>query len=144
MSQENVEVVSKVLNHVTAFMDRGDTEEFRKGIARLIDPQAEWHWHDERTIPDVPQDFRGIPELVGFWVEMRSAWADLRAEPLEIIEAPDDRVLTLIRQTGWGRESGVPIAAHLFGVWTIREGTVRNFVLFRHRADALEAAGLSE
>jgi hypothetical protein len=43
-----------------------------------------------------------------------------------------------------GREGGVPIVFHYFFVCTIREGTVRNLDLFRHRADALEAAGLSE
>jgi hypothetical protein len=65
-------------------------------------------------------------------------------EPLEFVEMPDDRLLTLIRQSGLGRESDVTIVFHYFFLWTIREGKVRNLDLFPHRADALEAAGLSE
>jgi hypothetical protein len=38
----------------------------------------------------------------------------------------------------------VPVTVHAFHLWTIREGKVREMELFRHRADALEAAGLSE
>ena len=41
-------------------------------------------------------------------------------------------------------ESGVPIVIHFFQLWTIRDGKVRRIEYFRHRADALEAAGLSE
>jgi ketosteroid isomerase-like protein len=65
-------------------------------------------------------------------------------EPLEFIEAPDDRVLISIRQTSRGRQSGVPIEYHYFQLFTIRDGKVRKVEFFRHRADALEAAGLSE
>jgi hypothetical protein len=34
--------------------------------------------------------------------------------------------------------------AHPFIVWTLRDGKIRKMELFRHRADALEAAGLRE
>jgi hypothetical protein len=33
---------------------------------------------------------------------------------------------------------------HIFQLWTIRDGRVRKLELFRHRADALEAAGLRQ
>jgi hypothetical protein len=62
----------------------------------------------------------------------------------ELIEAPDDRVVVSIRQSGRGRESGVPIVIHFFEVLTLRDGNVRKIEYFRHRADALEAAGLRE
>ncbi len=45
---------------------------------------------------------------------------------------------------GRGRQSGVPIEIHFFELATIRDGKVRQIEYFRHRADALEAAGLSE
>jgi hypothetical protein len=37
-----------------------------------------------------------------------------------------------------------PIVIHIFYLWTIRDGNVRKMEVFRHRADALEAAGLRE
>jgi hypothetical protein len=54
-----------------------------------------------------------------------------------------NRVLISIRQTGRGRQSGVPIEYHYFQLFTIRDGKVRKVEFFRHPADALEAAGLS-
>ena len=76
--------------------------------------------------------------------QFRSEWVDLAVEPLELIEAPDDRVLVSIRLSGRGRESGVAIEAHPFQLCTIRDGKVRRIDFFRHRSGALEAAGLAE
>jgi ketosteroid isomerase-like protein len=140
MSQENVEIVRKGYEAFNAFM-RGELS--REALAELADPQGEWHWHDQRTYPDLPQHLRGA-EVIGFWEEYRSTWDELATEPLEFIQTPDDRVLVSVCQRGRGRESGVPIEIHFFQLWTIRNGKLRKQELFRHRADALEAAGLRE
>jgi hypothetical protein len=64
-------------------------------------------------------------------------------EPLEFIEASDDRVLTVMRQSGRGRESGVPTVIELNQLWSDpRWSYCISWSLFRHRAEALEAAGL--
>ena len=83
------------------------------------------------------------PDLVAFTQEYREGWAELNAEALELTQAPGDRVLGLIRQSGRGRQSGVPIEIHYFQIWRFEDGKVRELQMFRHRADALEAAGLS-
>ena len=141
MSEENAEFVRKAIEAFNAFM-RGEVS--REAILDLGDPQFEFNWHDERTMPDLPQRLRGPLELLGFWEDLRSAWDDLILVPLELTEARDNRVLTLTRQVGRGRESGVPVEVHAFNVWTIRDGKVRKIELFRHRAEALKAAGLRE
>jgi hypothetical protein len=41
-------------------------------------------------------------------------------------------------------QSGVPIEVHFFAIYTIQDGEVRRVEYFRHRADALKAAGLRE
>jgi ketosteroid isomerase-like protein len=141
MSEENVEIVREGFDALNAFM-RGELPS--EGVERFADPAIEYDWHDERTMPDQPQHLRGAPAIVGFWEQLRSAWDDLVFEPLEFIEVPEDRVLFSFRQTGRGRESGVPVEIHAFELVTIRDGKVRKAELFRHRADALEAAGLRE
>jgi ketosteroid isomerase-like protein len=141
MSQENVELVRKAFDAFNASI-RGELT--AEGVAELIDPQIELHWHDEGTLPDLPQHLRGLPEVRRFGEELRSAWVEQTVEPLEVIQAPGGRVLTLSRQSYRGRESGVPIVIHIFYLLTIRDGKVRKMEVFRHRADALEAAGLSE
>jgi ketosteroid isomerase-like protein len=141
MSEENVEIARRWCDAFNAFMrDELSSEAY----AEHLDPQAEVHWHDQQTYPDAPQHLRGLPEVIQFTEQYRSTWDDLALEPLEFIEVPDDRVLVFIRQEGRGRESGVPIVIHYFEVFTIRDGKVGTVEFFRHRADALDAAGLSE
>ena len=95
-------------------------------------------------MPDEPQHLQGVPVMLEFWEQMRTAWDDLTREPLEFIQAPGERVVVLVRQSGRGRESGVPVEIHFFHLLTIRDGRVRKVEVFRDRADALEAAGLRE
>jgi hypothetical protein len=145
MSQENVEVVRKALDIWNAFMHGElNAETTGEAGAPFVDPQIELIWHGERTMPDQPQRLQGIPEILTFWEQMRGAYVELELKPLEIIEAPDGRVVTPLRQSARGRESGIPLVFHYFLVWTIRQGRVRRQEVFRHRADALEAAGLRE
>jgi ketosteroid isomerase-like protein len=141
MSQENVEIVRDVHDRFNAFM-RGELTS--EAAANLVDPQIEVRFHDEQTFPDFPQRVRGVPEIIGWSEEVREALDEFALEPLEFIEASGDRVLTPTRQRGRGRESGVPIVIEYFGLFTIRDGRVRGVEFFRHRAEALDAAGLRE
>jgi ketosteroid isomerase-like protein len=141
MSPESVEIARKLVDSFNAFMR---SELSSDAYAEAFDPQIELHWHDQQTYPDTPQHLRGVPEVIAFNEQFRDGWVDLAQEPLELIEAPGGRVLGVIRQSGRGRESGVPIVIHFFEVFTIRDGKVRKVEFFRHRADALEAAGLLE
>jgi ketosteroid isomerase-like protein len=141
MSEENVEAVRKIRDSFNAFW-RGELSS--EDLAQFIDPQVEYHWHDQRTYPDTPQHLRGVSAVIAFTEQFRAGWTDLAQEALEVIEARDGRVLVFVRQTGRGRESGVPIEIHFFELCTIRDGKVRHVEYFRHRADALEAAGLRE
>jgi ketosteroid isomerase-like protein len=143
MSQQNVEIVRESLDAFNAFT-RGELEgqAVEEVAARISDPQVEWHWHDELTTPDIPQYLRGVPTIIEVWERYSRQWTDLALEALEFIDAPDDRVVTPMRQSGRERESGVSMELHFFDVWTIRDRKVRKLEIFRHRADALEAAGL--
>ena len=141
MPGQNVELVGKVVDGFNAFMNGALTS---SAFTQLFDPQVEVYWRDRQTYPDAPQHIEGISAAIAFGEQYRDGWADLIAEPLEIIDVPGDRVLVLTRQSGRGRESGVPIVIHFFQLWTIRDDKVCRIDYFRHRADALEAAGLSE
>jgi ketosteroid isomerase-like protein len=141
MPEENVEVVRRSVNELNAFM-RGELSS--EAFAELFDTQFELHWHGEQTYPDTPQHLRGLAELLAFTKQYRDGWVDLVGEPLELVEVSGGRVFGLIRQNGRGRGSGVPIVIHFFGVWTIRDGKIHQIEYFRHRSDALEAAGLEE
>jgi ketosteroid isomerase-like protein len=141
MSEENVELVRRAGENFNAFM-RGELSS--EAFAETLDPQIEVHWRDRRTYPDTPQHLRGVQDLIRFSEQYRATWADVVVEQVEIINAPEDRVLITVHQSSRGRESGVPMAIHFFEVDTLRDGRVRRIDYFRHRADALEAAGLRE
>jgi ketosteroid isomerase-like protein len=141
MSEENVEVARKVLGEFNAFMR---DELSSEALAEAYDPRVEIYRHDRQTYPGTPQRLRGLQDLIAFTEEYRDGWADLTAEVLELTEAPDGRILVFVRSTARGRQSGVPIELHYFAIYTIQDAEVRRVEYFRHRADALEAAGLRE
>src|SRR6266487_4318493 len=109
MSQ-NADTIRQAIDDFNAF-HRGELSS--KAVAEAFDSQIEMIWQDRQTYPDFPQHLRGIPECIAFAEQYRDGWIDLVQESLELIEAPDGRVLVLVRQSGRGRQSGVPIVIHL-------------------------------
>jgi ketosteroid isomerase-like protein len=138
---ENAETLRQVAESFDAFM-RGELSS--DAYAKRFDPQIEMIWRDRQTYPDFPQHLRGLADFIAFAEEYRDGWVDLVQEALELIEVPDGRIVALVRQSGRGRQSGVPIIIHFFELCTIRDGKLRKVEYFRHRADALHAAGLGE
>jgi ketosteroid isomerase-like protein len=55
-----------------------------------------------------------------------------------------DRVFLAARFHARGRASGVEVDTRLYEVYTLRDGKVLRIDEYEHRADAVEAAGLSE
>jgi hypothetical protein len=141
VSQEKVEIMRRGADAFNAFM-RGELSS--EAYAERFDPQIEVIWRDQQTYPDIPQQLRGLAEFIAFAEQYRERWMDLVQEELEEIEVPGGRVLAFVRQSGRGRQSGVPIAIHYFELCTIRDEKLRKVEYFRHRADALKAVGLEE
>jgi ketosteroid isomerase-like protein len=138
---QNADAIRQTIDALNAFM-RGELS--NEAYAEVCDPQIEMIWRDRQTYPDIPQHLRGLAEVIAFSEQFRDGWIDLAGELLEVIEVPDGRVVTFVRQSGRGRQSGVPIVFHYFALFTIRDGKVRKIEYFRHRTDALQAAGLGE
>ena len=140
MSQ-NADKIRQGIDAFNAYM-RGELSS--EVIAEGVDPQIEVLWPGGQTYPDFPQELRGLPEYIAFAEQYRDGWIDLVQELLELTDAPGGRVLALVQQRGRGRQSGVPIIIHFFALYTVRDGAVRKVEYFRHRVDALQAAGLQE
>ena len=82
------------------------------------------------------------------WVEGQrrwlADWGELRYEPDQIFDLGDERFLLLGRASGIGRGSGVEIDTEWGLLATISDGLLAREQNFLDRAEALEAAGLSE
>jgi ketosteroid isomerase-like protein len=133
MSEENVEIVRRMYDA----WNRGDFE----AALSYIHPDVEWS-----DPPDNPgaRTWRGHEGVQGALTAWMGAWEDYRYELRELINCGDDRVLVAGWQTGRGKGSGVEISEENFSVFSVSEGKVVKQRMFRHRAEALQAAGLRE
>jgi ketosteroid isomerase-like protein len=62
----------------------------------------------------------------------------------ELIDGTGDRVLAMARVVARGKGSGAPVLQPIFSAFTVRNGKVARIEDHTERADALEAAGVSE
>ena len=131
MSQENVEIVRSLHR---AF-ESGD----RDALQPRFHPDVEW----DVTSSGLPgaSVYRGHAGVRDFFRDWLGPWDDFGTETLELIGAGDS-VVIVFRQWGRGRESGVPVDRHFFGVYDLAEGLIVRLRLFESRDQALAAAGL--
>ncbi|MDQ3571546.1 MAG: nuclear transport factor 2 family protein [Actinomycetota bacterium] len=133
MSQENVERVHRVYDAI----NRGDLE----AMLALLHPEGEF-------IPRLlglegGGIYRGHDGVREWWQSIFSAFPDFNATVLEV-RAVADATVSNVRFQGRGEGSGVPFEDTIWQVVRWRDGKAIWVKSYRDRADALEAAGLSE
>jgi ketosteroid isomerase-like protein len=133
MSEENVEVVRRMYEA----WKRGDFE----ATLAFFHPDVEWSEPPDNPGARTWHGHEGVQGAAASWM---GAWENYRFELRELIDCGDDRVLLAAWQTGRGKGSGIEISEENFGVYTVRHGKIIKLRMFRHREEALEAAGLSE
>jgi ketosteroid isomerase-like protein len=69
---------------------------------------------------------------------------DFRQEPVELIDAGEDKVISVIRISGRAKLSGVETDLTYAALYTYRDGKIAVGREYFTRAEALEAAGLRE
>ena len=79
-----------------------------------------------------------------FFVQAQEQWAEGSFEWGELVEAGPDKLVANQLQRLQGKSSGAGVDWSYWVVMTFRDGRCARFEWFRERADALEAAGLSE
>jgi ketosteroid isomerase-like protein len=134
MSEANVEIVRRVY----AALTQGDGERLRD----LAVPEFVADFTRRLVEPGV---LRGRDEALAFLSQLRETWDDWPAwEPQELIGA-DDKVVALVHTSARGKGSRVEVAAHVWNLWTFRDGKLVEVSYFGDdQAAALEAAGLRE
>jgi ketosteroid isomerase-like protein len=131
MSGENVDVVRR---HVEAW-NRRDLQTW----LALFSSDAEIDW--SRARGPFKGVYRGREGQQAFWsVWLTFDWGEI--ETHDITEAGSE-VVVPNSTTFRGRE-GIEVVARSTFVFTVENGQITRYQLFQDRADALEAAGLSE
>jgi ketosteroid isomerase-like protein len=129
MSEENVEVVRRAFE---ASKRRDDDEVFP-----LYDPEVEIEsGYDGRV-------YRGLDGVRAFFRDWLEVWDEIDWEAEEWIDA-GDHVIALLRVSGRGKLSGVPVERSEAHLWTLRDGKLLRLKVFDSKDGALEAAGLRE
>jgi ketosteroid isomerase-like protein len=132
MSQENVEVVRKVID---AF-NRGDLGSW----LGFLSPEVVW---ESLPLPGFRDVYRGRAEARE-WIELLLEVFDFDLEIDELTALSDDRVLMAASARGRGRGSGLPVERPSWEVLWLPDGLITRRQVFWTRDEALEAAGLSE
>jgi ketosteroid isomerase-like protein len=135
MSRQNVELVQRSWK---AWI-RGDLD----GAFAEAHPDFEWNLSHFPGWPD-GEVFQGRDAVRGFFELWVSSWDSYEAGVEEFVDLGDDRVLTLCWQRGRGRESGAVAEMDWAQIYTLRNGQIVRCDNYAERAEALEAAGLSE
>jgi ketosteroid isomerase-like protein len=127
MSRKNVEIVRRGYEHL------GRTG---KPLREMLDQEVEFEfaWLDGRGVDALE---RATSEWVGTFEE----WT---IDAVEFIDLPPNQVLAIVRDRGRAKGSEFAIDNEFAHIWTLREGLAIRFEAFTDKADALEAAGLSE
>src|SRR5215211_7716994 len=135
MSQENVEVVRRSVdafsggdldNWLAAYC--ADDIDYR-AVEGALDDSGPMHGKD--AVRAYAQD----------WLDM---FDDLKVEPVELIDAGEDQVIAVLRNSGRAKLSGVETDLTYAALYTIRDGKIARGREYWTKEQALEAVGLSE
>ena len=134
MSQAKVDLIRRVFASIT----RGDLD------AALEETDDDFELDYSNSIGPLKGVYRGREEVRKFWASFIDAFERLSWDAEEIIDVDELRVIVINHTRMRGRGSGVDVEAVGAQLWTISDGKARRMKLFQSKADALEAAGLSE
>jgi ketosteroid isomerase-like protein len=144
MSRENVELVRRTYEVINSIGRTGpgfiDPADVAPDLWERLAPDFELH--DRPDLPDA-KVYRGREESKEFWRKTQELFAELHWEPREFIDL-GHAVVVETRIVALGRGSEVRIEADETDVFWFREGMIVRLRGFPTKAEALEAAGLSE
>ena len=134
MSQANVEMV----RDAAAAFNRGDLDTWVESWADDIDYRAIEGALDDRGA------MHGKEAVRAYVQDWLATFDGFSSEPIELIDAGEDRVIAVTRISGRAKLSGVETDLTDAALYTIRDGKIARGREYWTKEQALEAAGLSE
>jgi ketosteroid isomerase-like protein len=131
MSEENVEIVRRVCEEISARLDVSP---------ELVEPDFVMDMSEIAGIGI----HRGLVAVLEAFRQYATTFDDFHVEVEDVLHADDERVVVQIRDGGRVKGSGAEVWNRYFDVWTFRKGRAVRMSGHTDRARALKAAGLSE
>jgi ketosteroid isomerase-like protein len=132
MSQENAEIVRRIYER----LNRGDVE----GVVELCDDDLLIDMSERVFNPDT---YTGPDGIRRFYEGVGDAWESYRWD-VEETRVVGDSVVAMLHCHAQSREGGPEVDWRVAWLWKLRRRKPVSVRFYRHRADALQAAGLSE
>jgi ketosteroid isomerase-like protein len=133
MSTEEVEVRNEVVRRFFWAFEN-DTDAFRD----TLHPDIEWYPIEEDRTPSY-----GVEAAVRNRSQWLDTWDEHRFDLEEVVEGGDS-VVVLVHITARGKASGVEVDVRFYAQFKLRDDKIVYIFDHEDRAEALEAAGMSE
>lgn len=131
MSQENVETLEEGFAWFA---------EHARFPGHLAASDFVWDMSHFRGWPE-QQLYEGIDGANEFLASWGNSWADWRVD-LESMHDAGEKVVTVLRQVGRSKVSGMQTEMSFAMVWSFRDGLETRMEMYSDPREALEAAGL--
>jgi ketosteroid isomerase-like protein len=143
MSQENVEIVRRVWEVIGKGFDAGDPAAGLNAPFELGLFAATSTYTPAAEVPgsETYVGREGFAEFLRAWTD---DFADFKMWPEKIIDAGNDRVVAVLRQSARGKGSGAAVELRFASVYTLNGGQVVDRKNYLDPVKAFEAVGLSE
>jgi ketosteroid isomerase-like protein len=135
MSQENVELVRRA---VEAFNEAGASAVV--AMSEIYDTNIEFQ--EDPKLPEAGT-YRGFEAVREYFLGFLDSFEDYTYDIEDAIDV-GDMVLVFNRQRARGKSSGVEVDMRNSWLFTLRDGRITHIRSYWDKAQALEAAGLSE
>jgi ketosteroid isomerase-like protein len=130
MSEENLSVVQRSITDLDPTFER---------VSELWDPAIDW-----RAIEGAPDDvgvIKGVDALRRYYEQWFETFDALTAEPEELIDLGDDRVVAVLHVVGRMKGSDADVDMHLAIAYEVRDGRILRGREYATREQAMKAAG---
>ena len=152
MSQENAELVRRFVEAVDRLyaaywqgpwsladsLRAGEVPPEMVDVMRYLHPNIEW----KSALIGITA--RGYEGMARGGDQLLDAAQDYRVNLLEVTDLGDSQVLAVMRLAMKGKASDIDVNATIFSIVTVEDGLIIRLDEYLERAEALEAAGISE
>jgi ketosteroid isomerase-like protein len=132
MSDENLEIVRRMY---------AEARERPEALYEFLADDV--HWDSTGTGQLEMSTIHGRDGVMQFFRSWIAPFEEWSYEAEELLDA-GDCVIAHVHQWGRGKASGIEVEQRFWQVWTLRDGKAVRTTHHREKAQALEAAGLSE
>ncbi len=154
MSQENVEIVRRFydlaagtyasIEGIQEAHEKGDFGEFLPAAEAILTTDVVVRAPEDSNFPDTGAgEWHGHEGFMQFAAGQTEGFAEMSIEPQEFIDG-GEKVVVPMEFGGRARHTGIEVKFAFVHVLTIRDGKVARLDVYVSKAEAFEAAGLSE